>query len=1171
MKSLSGEFSKGLTEGAFDFLLSISADVKSAEWCDPARQGLRQWLQRKAPIVLPDTISFSVLFQDVLMEQVETFVESFITNIPDVLRKLRTDEDQQRQLSKEHEHDLDLERFIVIISYAFENRPKAAHEGFWASKDSALYGFMQWASRRASTPLVSAFCEMLQALASGEENATAAHEFLLDESSQSTGKMRRSHALTWNQIFSELTFFSGKLRGNTNTPQSQTYRPGKTQSDLVEAEPESTLMLECYLRLITRLCMECAASRQFLFYHSTFNLVDLLFNLVSSPIEPRLRACAFTTIRSLLTKKSQETGEHLWTTLEYWASGNYANGSALAKASPATLPTTSMQTILNGITGGFEEPNSFVELLKALVQPYDKEAGLRDVLPFPEQLGAATRMPGIEPYVDFVVGQIFAARFSQEGEMDKVRLLQLSCLDFIATCLDTFNENLVVFATEISLSIDLAISSSNLQNYVLLHPFSRVMEWIYDERVLKGIFECIHQDPIMISTIQPDSPLLLCILRSIQIITKVIELQPTYLEIVRPIILSRERSGRTPVELSSSRFPNVEDAVLTHLALFADLGLLCGTGQPELVVAALKLLRLLAASPRFTGPSSGTLGKRGGRSRILAAIEDDADNISNIMLREINEELDPNQNSNSAGYITKVGILDFLIANLKASSTQPSVAHRLLGFHCGRDGLSIARDSFFEEGSSLFHAVLAMAVGSPMEEGSGPQSWLVTLNYKCQQVLKELWSSPISSAITMAELSNSDTLASLLSQEFVVDPRVLWDGHSVLDPTFLLEPSASCYGQYLSRRTLILQYAAAELRYISKTHSPSQKQQIIASLLGSSMAENGQQVEHPSVFDLFDFMEPELISIEPPSLEAFRSLNFRVCQNQTTEDVEIYNLDMVEELLILHRAEIINTGKVQTAPDLQTVNSAAQSIMEHYAIANRVKLLYASRVNVLNAWVQLQLIIINNADFDATSKTSFIVRTLQLIMPILESGFDNTPLVTELAKLAKALVFSLDFDVTLQQGDLGELISDRLLNLFQVSLRAITLLGAQSSLKEFFYNISYHYLTRMTSLTISGASRKKHSIQTIKSVGDRFVDVLCDDAHAGTPTCRIAALLLLGALVKLGKAERSSYILEALTRLNFIGILVDGLRFVPEELRSTSAEGSFLPTITDAKLIIIRR
>jgi nuclear pore complex protein Nup205 len=193
-------------------MLSLSADVKSSDWDDPARHGLRQFLQRKVPPLNSDSTIFSDFFQELLMDQFESFIEGFITNLPDVLRKLRIDEDEQRQLSNKHDHDADLELFILIISYAFEGRPKAALEGFWDVPDGALIGFMHWASRRASTPLVSAFCEMLQAISEDEECANAAHQFLLDEGPQSSGKMRRTHSLTWNQIFKELTFFSSKLR-----------------------------------------------------------------------------------------------------------------------------------------------------------------------------------------------------------------------------------------------------------------------------------------------------------------------------------------------------------------------------------------------------------------------------------------------------------------------------------------------------------------------------------------------------------------------------------------------------------------------------------------------------------------------------------------------------------------------------------------------------------------------------------------------------------------------------------------------------------------------------------------------------------------------------------------------------------------------------------------------
>jgi len=179
-KQKTKDFTDSLKDGAFDFLVALVADVKSQDWQDPARTGMRQWLQRKTPGLSPDWTQFSDFFQTCLVQHLEVFVDAFISNLPDVLRWLRAEEDEQRQLSQTHEHDLDLERFLIIIAYTYENRPEAAMS-FWTDPDSNLAGFMHWASRRASTPLVTAFCEMLQAIAENATCANAAHEFLLDE------------------------------------------------------------------------------------------------------------------------------------------------------------------------------------------------------------------------------------------------------------------------------------------------------------------------------------------------------------------------------------------------------------------------------------------------------------------------------------------------------------------------------------------------------------------------------------------------------------------------------------------------------------------------------------------------------------------------------------------------------------------------------------------------------------------------------------------------------------------------------------------------------------------------------------------------------------------------------------------------------------------------------
>lgn len=1130
----------------------MSADVKSTDWYDPARHSLRQWLQKKAPILLADSIQFSDNFQELVVEQLAVFVESFITFLPDVLRKLRVDEDEQRQLSKEHEHDLDLERFIIIISYVFEGRPKAAHQDFWDNRDGALMGFLEWASKRASTPLVMTFCEMLIAISEDEECATEAHNFLLDEGAHSSSKVRRTHSLTWNQIFKELTYFSTKIRDRPAIPQSQGFRPGKPNTDLAEAEPEVAMMLESYLRLITRLCSESGAARTFLAQHSSFHISELLFQLAASSIQPRLKACALTTLRSLLSEKTREAGEYIWAALDVWITGGYSPGSTLPKTS--SVAPSSGSAILKTISSGFEEPNAFIDLLTCLLIPYADESGLRDGLPFPENLGASTRQPGIDPYVDFAVGTIFSSQPQNLTEVIHIRLLQLTCLNFIATCLDTFNEDLVIFASQSNVVIDQAIRASSLQHYVLLHPFSRVMEWMFNENVMASLFGTIHQDPAEVARSAPDSPLVLCVLRGIHVITKILDLQPTYLDIIKPAIRSQQNFRRVPVPNAS--FGCFEDGVLNHLTIISDLGMYCGTGHAELVVASLKLLEMLSASPKLAYPANTALGRGSSRNKVLAALDDDAETISKILLREMESEIDDNQGPQSPAYVIKLHILDFLLSCLGSAPNQPTIAHLLLGFQCGNEVLSLDSDGPFSRGVSLFHAILGQALNSPIEDEAGVSSWLVSLSLKGFQVLSELWSSPISSSLTMAEMKANNAFFWMFMKEINIQAGMTWDGVEITALSSSNNTPATCLSDFLSRRATKFQYFSAELRQVSRSHAPSLKQRMFETLLGSTTLDDGQKIDHTNVFDFFDFMEPDFAGQPgPPQLSWFSDVDLYACLHDQNDPSSTYNIARIEELLLLRRAELTYAKRLENPQDATLVDIQGQEVLEFYTGFNQIKAIEASRLKVLQAWVQLILVMIESGDFDSATKTGFVIKALQTIMPRLENDLEVVSEAIELAKLAKALIFSLDFrSDTFKQGNVGDAVSDRLFHLFQVSLKAINTLGAQVSLKEHYYNIAYRYLSGMSDVA---GIHPRHSIQTIKSAGDRFIDTVCDDAHAGEPTCRIAALLVLGVLVKLGHTENSKYIIESLIRLNFIGILVDSISSMAINLRETAVAGMY--------------
>ena len=350
----------------------------------------------------------------------------------------------------------------------------------------------------------------------------------------------------------------------------------------------------------------------------------------------------------------------------------------------------------------------------------------------------------------------------------------------------------------------------------------------------------------------------------------------------------------------------------------------------------------------------------------------------------------------------------------------------------------------------------------------------------------------------------------------------------------------------------MLQYIATELRQVSSMRSPSLKQRVFSALLGTTAADDGS-VEHASVFDLFDFMDVEFGSSEKPRIliPAFNETDLDVCQERPEEAVPLYNLGKVKDLLLLRRSELFRLrSQPPTAQEEADVNKAITDLIEFHAVDNQVNLIWESRLRLLQSWTRLMLLMVHTGDFDGPDKTAFVLRTLQTILPWLENNLSNVVEAGELAKLAKCLIFALDFDSdSFKPGDMGDLVVERLFVLFQISIRAITSVGANPTLKEHFYSISYRYLTGM-----SGANLRPN-MKTIRGVGDRFIEVVCDDAYASEPMCRISALLLLTALVKMAKYENANDIVDSLARLNFIAILVGSIQSMPIDLRETARQG----------------
>ena len=1156
--------SEALKDGALDFVLSLCADVKCAETTDTIRSALRQSLQRKAPALLSNPYTFSVHFQLLLMEQLETYVDAFITNMPASLRRLRVDQDERRlrllDLDPEQQ-EMDLEKFLLIIAHIFENRPDAARS-IWSFPDSNYFGFLQWSSKRLSTPRACAVCEMLISLSHGEENASSAHQFLLDEGTAPVAKLRRSSSLSWAQILQELRY-SAMAPGDTPTMAQRTdYRSGRAKLRQSLGEPETNSMLESYLRLTATICGQSPTARIWLLSQSTLPLLDLLFSICGGQVPTRLRACAFDTMVATLVDKPAEYRDNFWSALDNWVNGALPLLQDRSKLPGGPGPPWKPETMFSRITEGFEESMAFIALLTTLISPCTESGPLNDSLPFAETLGMAYRMPGIEPYVDFVLGSVFLHKSTELQNNNQQRYLMLRCLDFILTSLSTFNVNLFDFLLESKVDVDSAIASTSLAVYARLHPFSRVMDWLFNDGVLQVLFGMALQDVQAVSEAPSGSLLVLCLLRTIEVMTAILELQSTYQNAVRPLLADDVICG--PSSIANSSWASFEDVVLQKLDVLCSLGLYATTGHHDLAIAALALLEKLATSSKLVNPNALNVEHGTGRSKTLAVFEknNDSERVSRsmvlLMLPDFEEQ---KKGPKSPAYDLKYGILKFLKHCLESSPDHPNLAHLFLGFDCRGSSIEIETGTSLADESSLFKAAKTILSAYPDGMENSLRTWLLDIKQQAFAMFRILWESRLSATYALTELRAQDFLSDQLVRLHAVDVDTLFEGRTITDPTFLSSNSAECCNLFLRQRVFLLEYIAVEMRVLAEQRVSTLKARVVSSILGTIIVDDeGDQIPCLSIVDLFDFSEIDIDDLNEPSIhDIFSDLNLDVCLEVPAKDLPAYNLHKLEQLFTLRLQEAVKSGRLSQQDEPTIERHALQLIHYHQAVNNQAMLLH-TKLDLLKAWTEVVILILEIGDLDAGTKEALVLQMLQIVLPKLERYSRQRPTeALELARLSKTLLLHVKFDPpSLEKGHANDVAADRLHHLFLVSLRGIHAPTATSQLRELFYIICHRYCSGVCDAWEGAGARSWFGTRALKASGEVLVTTVCDDAQDGDDLCRMSALLFLEGLIVMSQKEDSTYVIDALTRMNFLGLLVDSIRVIPVELQESQVQGKRL-------------
>ncbi|RMJ22780.1 Nuclear pore complex [Aspergillus sp. HF37] len=1095
-------FMTALDDGGLDFMLAICSGVNNEEWGDPARSELVALLLKESAASMPETEFCSGYLKTLLMENFEMFAESCVANMPDAVRMLKSDEDSQRLdqitalkdgfTSSLHrgvvEARTHLESFLMVIAFAFAGRQEAAQE-FWADPDGNLYGFLQWASKRQTVPRVSAFCEVLCSISEGEENAAATHKFLSEEDRVMSAKFKRSTSMNWSQMFAELQLYASRVIEKPPTSQG-VLRTIKAEP-VEMSEPESPVMLTCYLRLMGHLCRQSGTIRDWMLHHTSFSVVNTLLALCSGPIPTHLRATAFGTLAALMTERTSVNGNEMWLSIDQWISGGSISASGLGKVPIVSNPLVwHEQQAFQKISESFDQTNAFVDLINSLVCPTFDSAGDHLWLPFPETLGASYRMPGIEPYIDFVLGQALSRGVPDLNEHQAL-LLTFNCLKFVVECLRSFNEHLVAVLNQSPVSSDPTLKASSSAAYKRLHPFSRVVEWLFNEDVIRTIFATAHQDGTKVARASSDSLLVVTLLQSIEVMSLVMDLQSTYFNLVRPFVMSQAGVSRTNV--ANSSLSSFEDSVLNNLSIVPALCRYCGTGHEQLTVTSMALLEKLSSSKKLNKVSSPGLAKWRSSNKIVEVLstEVDVDKVSGPLATHMQ-------------------------ADSRELEHRPTVAHLLLGFtHLGTV-LHVSEDSLYSKGMSLLHAIIDFLQIYPDELGGDFLLWTIHLKRLAFEVLQHLWSSRLSSSYVLGQMRASRFLLSMFASQSIIRPNTPWDGFTIVDDEFWLSDSVSALAEFLLYRSHLYSYAATEVRAAVSSGSATLQTEILSTLFGNSTIDAGEIVINPTVFDLFDFADLDVgRAFKPPELALLNGIDLDAC-SKPHETVVLYDPDELNELVQVRRAELLLNGQLRVQ-DEEQFQAEATSLAGFVHATNQSQQVRFNHLLALRSWAELVSTMATCSDMDSGRRTSFILHTIQLILPKLEAAIqESQEEALELARVAQTLASKLDSTATnAHVSRSGDVIDEKLHQLFQICIRGIGMASTDVDLRETFYNVASLFVSRIIAPDPAHEGLRRQTRQVVKSASPLLVETTCEDAYGGQETCRISSILLLNLLAVL--------------------------------------------------------
>ena len=894
-----------------------------------------------------------------------------------------------------------------------------------------LPSFLQWAVWSTQTRdiiMTTALYDMLSGLAKGQQCSELAYNFLARGGGEvipgssltaSSSHYSTGSAVSWTLIFGLLESWAvssaspkphpspqqnlGASFGGFGSSQfSHSQAASQQQQKQIVIGPNDVLLAQAFLRLLSTVVSCSVAVRLAISGNTHFRAIPTLVSLIPLGIPLELKGAIFDALAAFCQPGGGIAGvevcRSVWMLMERLevinvrANSSRTNGGILHPVKGVEVELDEVEAIHKL----YPATIPFLKLLSTLIHT-PKSLSLKDLVTdseplntIPDSLGQPYRLPGIGPYISFVIDNVFGniPRREYRRPSDRWQMNDL-CLSFVERVLASYDLELLVSSGE-----DAALKREAIIP-LLVHPGYDVMQRLLTNSqlqtsILSYIVDGVEgfekgfadEEPHFRNTI----------VRVLRIVHRVLHIQDIFLDVLVPLLTEFDGSQFVGVAHARSYYTRFDQALsygTQHIPAIA--AYVVYPAYPELVLLAIKIVTQLSST---ISNLTSLIERSSDSDRILSGFKqllrvesfDDVD-ASETQAEQVTGAGAPDREAQEPlDQAIRLAILELLAQNTRPTRPYPTVGHFLL---FGSDE-QIQDPHALGARRTCAHVIFDLVnTGVPAVHGKGKERErerrlarqvdplfisIPALAERCYQVIHQLCVHPRTSEATMRYLrTREDFFARHLAaipfkapetHEEPVIEVVYHDGSRVIT-------NVSTLRSFMGVRSRILDLVSLDLHVLTRKGHHKGVLEVLQIIFGSGAMPGDEIFEwdadilqpfqdmgqsHLRIIEFvrsLSFDWSDSLAVHPVELELLCQLNLQSCIHVDGTGCEVVDRSALLSLLTLARRSLHAQGRITSGAHADKLNAETSYILESCAIENNRREVAYAVATGYEAWWRL--------------------------------------------------------------------------------------------------------------------------------------------------------------------------------------------------------------------------